>query len=154
MKRLDSDADVVDLVERLLRLRPDATRKWGRMSCPQMVCHLGDAFRLPLGERPPSKPRDTWVMRTLVKWIALDTPMPWPRGRARTTPEIDQVAGGGTPPGEFATDVAVLVDLIKRFAAQDSDRRPPHPIFGRLSSREWRRWGWAHVDHHLRQFGL
>jgi hypothetical protein len=154
MKRLESGDDVAELVERLSKLTADSSRQWGRMSCPQMVCHLADAFRGPLGERPPSAPRDTWVTRTLVKWIALDTPLPWPRGRARTTPEIDQVAGGGTPPGEFAKDVACLVDLIERFRTQDTSRRPPHAIFGGLSVREWKRWGWAHVDHHLRQFDV
>ena len=25
---------------------------------------------------------------------------------------------------------------------------------GRLTTGEWRRWGWLHTDHHLRQFGV
>jgi hypothetical protein len=29
-----------------------------------------------------------------------------------------------------------------------------HYFFGRLSEREWARWGYQHIDHHLRQFGL
>ena len=28
-----------------------------------------------------------------------------------------------------------------------------HPIFGRLSRTAWLRWGYLHIDHHLRQFG-
>ena len=153
MKRLTTEDDLGELVERIARLMPASHRQWGRMSCPQMVCHLSDAFRGPLGDHPPWSPRDTWVTRTLVKWVALRTPLPWPRGRARTAPEIDQVAGAGTLPGPFAEDVAALVELMKRFVAQGTRERPPHAVFGRLSVREWRRWGWAHVDHHLRQFG-
>jgi len=29
----------------------------------------------------------------------------------------------------------------------------PHPRLGRMSEREWLRWGYLHMDHHLRQFG-
>ena len=153
MKRLVGEDDIGKLVKRISKLTPASHRQWGQMSCAQMVCHLSDAFRGPLGDRPPSSPHDTWVTRTLVKWVALRTPLPWPRGRARTSPEIDQVAGAGTPPGQFAEDVAALVRLMTRFVAQGTSERPAHPVFGRLNVREWRRWGWAHVDHHLRQFG-
>ena len=70
------------------------------MSAPQMVCHLADAFRMALGDRPVAdiaRLRD----RTVIKWIALYVPAPWPPG-IRTRPELDQVQGGGTTPGEFA----------------------------------------------------
>jgi hypothetical protein len=29
-----------------------------------------------------------------------------------------------------------------------------HPIFGAMSERAWLRWGYLHMDHHLRQFGV
>jgi len=29
-----------------------------------------------------------------------------------------------------------------------------HPLFGRLTTAEWGRWGYRHMDHHLRQFGV
>jgi hypothetical protein len=28
-----------------------------------------------------------------------------------------------------------------------------HPIFGPMSKADWLRWGYLHMDHHLRQFG-
>lgn len=153
MKRLTTERDLEELAARIRTLAPDSPRHWGRMSCAQMVCHLADAFRGPLGARPPSAPRDTWLTRTALKWVALKTPVPW-RGGARTSPEIDQVAGAGTPPGQLSQDVAGLLELMKRFIAQrGGDQRPPHPLFGRLSAPEWERWAWAHVDLHLRQFG-
>jgi hypothetical protein len=30
---------------------------------------------------------------------------------------------------------------------------PPHPLFGPMSRAAWLRWGYLHLDHHLRQFG-
>ena len=68
-------------------------------------------------------------------------------------PEIDQQIGG-TPPAEFARDMAELRNLIDRFA-QPPGRfsAQPHPHFGPLSKREWMRLAYLHADHHLRQFG-
>ena len=122
------------------------------MSCPQMICHLTDAFRGPLGERPKPPRRDNLLTRTILKWLVMRTPLPWVRG-APTTPDIDQVAGRGTPPAQFSEDVARLIELMNRFIAQSNDERRPHPLFGPMTASEWARWGWGHTDHHLRQFG-
>jgi Protein of unknown function (DUF1569) len=43
--------------------------------------------------------------------------------------------------------------LMERFAQPSAAERPAHPIFGRMTEEEWMRWGYLHVDHHLRQFG-
>lgn len=153
MRRLQCAADRDALVLRLRSLRPDAARRWGRMSCPQMVCHLSDAFRGALGDLPPARRRDNWLTRSLVKSVALRTPLPWMQG-APTNPNIDQVAGNGTAPADFAVDCEALIVLIDRFLAFTPEGRfPPHALFGPLTTRDWSRWGWAHVDHHLRQFG-
>ncbi|MDH3376862.1 MAG: DUF1569 domain-containing protein [Gammaproteobacteria bacterium] len=153
MKRLADDRDLEELAARIRKLKPDSRGLWGHMSFGQMVCHLADSFRRPLGKRPASPRRDTWFTRTVLKWIILRTALQW-RGGAPTSPDIDQVAGKGTPPGEFSEDVAILLDLMRQFIAQGmTEERPSHPLFGQLTWPEWTRWGWAHVDLHLRQFG-
>jgi hypothetical protein len=92
------------------------------------------------------------VQGTVVKWIALYAPLPWPTGLL-TRPEIDQDVGG-TCPGDFAADVAELEGLVEMIAARRGTREwPTHPIFGRMSEADWLRWGYLHIDHHLRQFG-
>jgi hypothetical protein len=54
----------------------------------------------------------------------------------------------------FADDVAGLVALVNEFTAQAPGFAwPAHPIFGALSQKGWLRWGYLHMDHHLRQFG-
>src|SRR6185503_10909193 len=118
-----------ELASRIRRLAPESPRQWGKMSCRQMICHLSDAFRGPLGERPPAPARGNVLTRTIVKWLAMRTPLTWPRGAA-TTPDIDQAAGRGTRPAQFDDDVAVLIDLMRRFIAQSNGERRPHPLFG------------------------
>jgi uncharacterized protein DUF1569 len=154
VKRL-SEPDVRrQVIERLRLVRADTPRRWGRMTAPQMVCHLSDSFRGLLGEREgdPMPPRPRWL-QLLVRGIALHSPLPWPRGLP-TTPAVDSEVGG-TRPGEFARDVADLEALAERFVAPESAaKRRPHFAFGTLSEKEWARWAYKHMDHHLRQFGV
>lgn len=139
------------ILRRLETLSPESRRQWGRMTVHQMVCHLSDGYRNPVGERTvPSY--STPFKRTLMKWVALHTSIPWPHG-VKTIPESDQEAGG-TKPVEFARDIAELKRLITAFAALEKTvAGRSHALFGPLTAEEWGRWGYRHPDHHLRQFG-
>jgi len=151
VKTLARPSDKAEILRRLRELRPDGVRRWGRMSAPQMVCHLSDGFRMGMGQKLASQvPR--LHQRTVVKWIALYLPLRWPAGIA-TTPEIDQCVGG-TRPRDFAADLAQLEALVELVTAPArSFDWQPHPVFGRMSDAAWLRWGYLHMDHHLRQFG-
>jgi hypothetical protein len=152
MKTLARAADKAAVLERLRALGPESDRRWGTMSAHQMVCHLSDAFRMGMGDKAVS-PATSLLERTVVKWIALYAPVPWPRG-ILTRPEIEQGVGG-TCPRDFAADVEDVAILLDAFAARDAGVEwPPHPIFGPLSGKAWLRWGYLHMDHHLRQFGV
>ena len=121
------------------------------MTAPQMICHLTDSFRGVIGERPSSSPPPVprWRQR-LVKFVALQLPLRWPHG-LKTRAEVDQERGG-TPPSEFTADVDELVRVCERFAVNGA--RSAHYLFGPLDEQEWARWGYRHMDHHLRQFGV
>ena len=152
MKRdLADSAQRFALVARLRRLAPDSPRQWGRMTPHQAVCHLSDAFRAIMGSKAASSIA-TPVSRTVIKWIALNAPMKWPTG-VKTMPEVDQEIGG-TKPLEFARDRDELEALMEQFAVKQGGELRPHPMFGRMTTLQWRRWGWLHMDHHLRQFGV
>jgi hypothetical protein len=151
MNTLAAERNKAEILRRLKEVRPDSPRRWGRMSAHQMVCHLTDACRMATGEKPVSRASGV-LQRTVVKWIALYTPLPWPSG-ILTRPEIDQEAGG-TCPSDFAADVAELEALVEVLTAEKRRFRwPSHPIFGRMSEADWLRWAYLHMDHHLRQFG-
>ena len=144
-----------DLVEatlaRVRALTPVAPRQWGRMSAGQMLCHLDDSYRSVMGERA-SRDVSTLLRRTVVKFVALRTPLPWPKG-VPTMEEVD-AERGGTPPTEFADDRARLERSLRDFVtAALAGRCTRHPLFGAMSERDWLRWGYLHADHHLRQFG-
>jgi hypothetical protein len=151
MKTLANDDSTAEILRRLRDLRPDSVRQWGRMSVHQMVCHLKDCCLMAMGERPVSDASGA-MQRTVVKWIALYSPLPWPRG-IQTRPEVDQESGGSSPV-DFAADLMEVEALLKAIAAARARNDwPVHPIFGPMSRTDWLRWAYLHTDHHLRQFG-
>lgn len=146
MKSLWNEGDRRELQGRLWRLQPEAERRWGGMTAPQMLAHLSDAMRMALGEltcTPKHLPiRYSPLKQLIVYWL------PFPQG-APTAPELL-----GRTPASWDGEVADLIQLMDRLGGQPANRRfPDHPGFGPLSRRAWGVLGYRHTDHHLRQFG-
>jgi len=145
------------IVERLGKIQLSSPRQWGQMTVGQMICHLSDSFRVTMGLKPWKTARISVTPIPLpawfVKWVALETTVPWPRG-LQTRPEVD-AEQSGTPPAQFDQDKAELFSLLEHFTRQPRDFNwQPHPMFGAMRDAEWMRWGYLHMDHHLRQFGV
>jgi hypothetical protein len=151
MKSIFNPADYDDLARRLDLLHPTATGQWGRMTPGQAICHLNDWFLAALGDRPlPIRPPS--LKTKLICFLAFTSPMPWPKG-VETSRDLD-AEHGGTPPGDFHADRIRLQELMARFVKSDMDGLNPHYKWGTLSRGVWGRYGFRHIDHHLRQFGV
>jgi hypothetical protein len=151
MKSLSNRQDKQEVLDRLHQLKSESPRQWGRMTPHQMICHLSDAFRSAMNEKAIILEGNP-LYQTVVKWIALQVPIPWPKG-VKTRPEMDQEIGG-TKPVDFERDKQELEMLVERFTAKERDFEwHAHSLFGRMTEKEWYRWGYLHLDHHLRQFG-
>ncbi len=137
------------IAARIDRLVVDAPRRWGKMTAPQMVWHLDAQLRSLLGELEVA-PRGNAITRSaLMKWFIIDSPLPWPRGKAPTAPELARHA-----PGEWSQDVAKLKQDLERWASRGlAGGACVHPAFGPLDGRQTGCLIWRHFDHHLRQFG-
>jgi hypothetical protein len=155
-RTLSNSTDKQQIAQRVLTIQPSSARLWGRMTAPQMICHLADSFRVTMGLKPWATERISATPIPLpdwfVKWVAFDTPLKWPKGTP-TRPEVDPQRSG-TQPAEFTADRQDLLQLLERFTRQPRDFQwQEHPFFGPLTDAEWMRWGYLHMDHHLRQFG-
>jgi hypothetical protein len=150
MKTLADTLHQQEILNRIAKLSSRDEAKWGRMSVHQMICHLDDSYRLALGEKNAS-PATGPLQRTIVKWVALRTPLPWKKGFP-TRPEVEQ-GKGGSAPGEFEADRNALRLVLCRFCQSLPQPCLSHPVFGPMESHDWWRWGYLHADHHLRQFG-
>ena len=151
MKSLATPGVADEIVARLKRVKATSPRHWGTLTPHEMLCHLSDSYRSILGDRHPFEGSPPLLTRTVVKWIALHTPLKWPKG-INTRAEVDP-RRQGTRPDTFESDREALIALIRRFAAPDAVYGR-HPMFGSLTRSEWLVWGYRHPDHHLRQFGV
>lgn len=150
MKSLAQPACQQEIAARIAALTPSDRPRWGRMNVHQMICHVADAYRVPLGAiaiTPPKLPIPPAVM----KFAALRIPLRWRPGFP-APPEIAQDQQG-KPPVAFESDRAALLAVLRDFCTRSSGLAGAHPFFGPMSGRDWQRWGYLHADHHLRQFG-
>jgi hypothetical protein len=139
-----------NLIGRLQTLTAETPHLWGKMDAPHMICHLGDALAMALGDLPtkPSKPSKPgpfqhFPLKHLIIYV-----LPMPKG-VPTAPELLLSA-----PDSFDADRQRVVQLMERMANAPRGVGPVHPFFGVLSNEEWNSLQHKHIDHHLQQFGV
>jgi hypothetical protein len=152
MKGLRTPGVVPELVARARALRPDARPRWGSLDARQMLCHVADVVRLVVGEIPskPGRPRTGLrpLARFPLKHLFLYV-LPWPHGVRGPK------AAFTTRPASLDDDVKALESLLLQFqTCERKEEWPSHPIFGRMTVRDWNRVLYRHTDHHFRQFGI
>ena len=132
------------------------------MTAAMMVCHVTDHLHMAVGDLPvkpaPLRVRIAGkvipVGRGMLWFRPARTEMvhwlPWPKGWVGAPPETLR-----TPPGIWLEDIVALHAMVVRTGSQDPlGKWGVHPVFGRLSGREWGMICWMHLDYHLRQFGV
>jgi hypothetical protein len=145
------DSEVESAVRaRASRLNANSRPLWGRMQSGQMLCHLVDACRIPLGEAEASHRWTPFRMFPL-RWFFVHL-APWPKAKVATMKEFQQ-----TQPTQLDQDRGNWNSALTRFVARGRQPHPhwgPHPAFGSLPNWEWGRLMYRHIDHHFRQFGV
>jgi len=148
MKTLFHGDGYREIESRFLALRPDAGAEWGKMHVAQMLAHCRVTMEVATGlvELPPSlmgKLIGRWFRRKFSDDSRLSRNSP-------THPRFVM-----TEQKDFAAERDRLLQLIRQFAegGEANCTGRPHSFFGPLSSEEWGRGMYKHLDHHLRQFG-
>jgi hypothetical protein len=54
---------------------------------------------------------------------------------------------------DFDKEKAAVLNLVNSFSAE-TIRGQRHPVFRKLTKKNWSKATWKHLDHHLRQFGV
>ena len=112
-----------------------------------MLIHLRQSALMALGELPVACKSKRVFQVFPIKHLILHV-APFPKG-APTAPEL--LVPDARPEDDIRSE---LVSLVERIGAGPRDGHGPvHPLFGRLSFREWGVATYKHTDHHLRQFG-
>lgn len=134
------------MLERLGKITPHTVAEWGKMDAARMVAHVGDWFRMALGElHVPERhlPVRFFPLKQLLLFV-----LPFPKNLP-TAPELQRATTA------LDQELASLQASVEEFARRDRDGPwSVHPAFGPLSGATWGALGYKHTDHHLRQFGL
>jgi len=142
-----NDDDRTAILQRISFVTSASAPRWGQMDAKAMLTHLKQSALMALGELPVASKGKRAFQVFPIKHLILHV-APFPKG-APTAPEL-------LIPDPASVDAirSELVSLVERIGAGPREGDGPvHPLFGRLSFREWGVAMYKHTDHHLRQFG-
>ncbi|WP_282139671.1 DUF1569 domain-containing protein [Cytobacillus oceanisediminis] len=138
-----------EILNRIDKLNPNSKPQWGRMDVAQMLAHCSSFQDIAMGHSFP--PRG-WLGRLIGRFakpiLYNDKPIPHNMSTIPTILITDKK--------EFETEREKLKQKIIAFQNNGPEQctAHPHPFFGKLSSEEWGKGIYKHLDHHLKQFGV
>jgi hypothetical protein len=147
MPSLRNQTDRNRLIQRLNSLTPASKPLWGKLDAQRMVCHLGDALAMALGELAVQPTQRGAFQHFPLKHLVLYV-LPFPKS-VPTAPELLSSA-----PGDFEADRQRAIEAIHRVGGAPAGMGPAHPFFGPLNQEEWSALQAKHIAHHLKQFGV
>jgi len=150
MPTIRNKTERTKLIERLNKLNGNETPLWGKMNIDQMMSHLVQGGELPFEATLSDK--STFSSRTFIKPLILYV-LPMPK-EVKIAADFDQQANGRKPV-EFDADRAKLIELMNKLGDLPVDSECKyHPMFGKMTAKEWALIAHKHIDHHLKQFGV
>jgi hypothetical protein len=149
MKTLFEPADRESIQQRLLTLRADSARGWGKMNASQMVTHCARALETGTGDRPM---KQKFIGKILMPFFRSSMLGEKPFKRDSPTDPSFVV----TDERDFVAERQKLLELIDRLVERGpaAAAEQTHAFFGKLSGQEWGELMYKHIDHHLQQFGV
>ncbi|MCM3869535.1 MAG: DinB family protein [Pyrinomonadaceae bacterium] len=142
-----NDDDRAAICQRIGSVTSASVARWGRMDAQAMLTHLRQSALMALGELPVANKSKRAFQVFPIKHLILHV-VPFPKG-APTAPEL--LVPDLAPVDAIRAELLTLVERIGEGPREGYG--PVHPLFGRLSFREWGVATHKHTDHHLRQFG-
>ena len=142
-----NDDDRTAICQRIGSVTSASVPRWGRMDARAMLHHLRLSALMALGELPVACKSKRAFQVFPIKHLILHV-VPFPKG-APTAPEL--LVSDTASVDAIRSELVSLVERIGKGPREGYG--PVHPLFGRLSFREWGVATHKHTDHHLRQFG-
>jgi hypothetical protein len=140
---------VDEIKKRLLLLKPESPRQWGKMTPAQMLAHCSAGIEMAAGEIRPPRALVGRVIGRAVKRVAFRDEEPF----RRNSPTSKELVITGVM--DFEAERKRLNGLVDSFVTTGPSgcTHHPHAFFGPLTPDEWAILMYKHLDHHLRQFG-
>ncbi len=158
IRTLANKKDREEIVQRIDLLQNVPKPFLCSMTSQQVVVHMADIMRVATGNKKITTTNRTqrilhWIFTLPIIGRLTSQWLPWPPG-VPTHPEFMDTTGG-TKLSTFYEDRSNLITLVYRVGElNDKQPIPEHPVFGKLTTAQWQRLMWKHVNHHLWQFGI
>ncbi len=153
MKNLFDPATVEDVKQRIMRLRPDSERQWGKLPVALVLAHCTSGLQMAMGTINPKRaPFPGNVIGLLIKPLVFGNDKPL----RRNSPSVQELFTADPAQCEFERERDQLIKAVDGFVSVGEARcsRHPHPFFGPLKPNQWAILMYKHIDHHLSQFGV
>ncbi len=147
MKNIFNHMHTAEVLKRIDKLSPNSQPQWGKMDVAQMLAHCSSFQDIAMGNSfPPRSWLGIIVGRFAKQIIYNDKTLPH---NMSTIPTI-LIADAR----EFDTEKEKLKQKIITFQNNGPEKctTHPHPFFGKLTSEQWGKGIYKHLDHHLKQF--
>ena len=133
------------IVTVIKNLEADRKPQWGKLTSKRLIAHLIDSFSFAIGHKKLEM-KGSIMPKFLMKWMTIYSPMPWPKGIKVPDDFFEYQAEN------LDEDKTKLIKLIDEFIALPESHTTEHPLFGRMSKKDWDHLSLRHLKHHFRQF--
>lgn len=136
-----------EIISRINKLTPQSKAFWGKMSVDQMLKHTNEAIIVSFGE---NQIKVSFLMKFLGKVMKNKIFNSEFKKNSPTAKEFIFLEKY-----DFENSKNELIKNFSRFAeGEKSIILTIHPFWGKLTSEDWNKLMWKHMNHHLEQFGV
>ncbi len=140
-----------EVVERIRKIQPSANPQWGSMTATEMFYHTNEVLRRTM-MLPPLQPKKSTLKQILLKTYFMNFAPRFPKNVE--APKFVNMKKNNFQLEGFEQERNKLIERVNEFQQSQNEFAPNHPIFGRLTKKQWGVFSWMHLDHHLRQFNV
>jgi hypothetical protein len=148
MKSLFEESTREEILKRVDLVSLQSARQWGKMDVSQMLSHCSHALEMAMGTINPKRALIGKILGPLFKHKYSDD-----SSIGKNSPTATELITTTSSP-QFEKEKNRLKDLVIQFSNNGEAHvtKHPHPFFGPLTSVEWGKGMYKHIDHHLKQF--
>ena len=141
-------ADANEIISRAHQLNENSKCLWGSMTVSGMLYHgvITNESIFNAGASGKKRTLKQMALKFLVYNIMGKLPK-GVKGNPKFLPPLDSEK-------KIPEERDNYIRSVLQFTNADKQLLGDHPVFGRLSTEDWRRFVYMHLDHHLRQFGV
>jgi hypothetical protein len=149
MPSLFDEKESAIIIDRINKLTPASKPLWGKMNVSQMLAHCQAPLNVAMGKETFKRNLFGFLFGKLAKRsVVSDKPF---KRNLPTAPSFIV-----KEERSFDTEKTKLIGLVTTFTTggEQGLTKEPHPFFGAMTTAEWDKSQWKHLDHHLQQFGV